>query len=131
MLDENAGLLAVKRNNKYGCINLTCEEVIAIMYDTISWTYIENAIYVKVDGKCGWLNVKGEEMISIIYDDVSELACPKDIVVVERDNKCGLVNYQGEILLPLIYDSIRMDGNARLVRVERNHEWGCIDLSVI
>ncbi len=74
--------------------------------------------------------VKGEGVILIIYDDVFELACPKDIVV-ERENKYGLVNYQGEILLPLIYDSLRMDGNARLVRVERNHEWGCIDLNLI
>ena len=105
--DQN--VVRVMKDQKYGLINLSGKEVLALEYEEIVPIQgIENAFKVKKDGKYGIANTEGKIVLDIKYADVTTLG--KDnksgYIVKTDDGKYGIVDYSNSIVLEAKYDAV-------------------------
>lgn len=113
-------VLKVKKDGKYGIINLSGKELTPCQYDSImAIEGIKNTIKVTKDGKVGVLDNEGKEILAIQYIDVTNLG--KDnkegFIVKGEDGKYGIVDYSNQIVLEAKYDEVVKEvyGNDRYV----------------
>ena len=113
--DENDNLwyednvLKVKKDGKYGMINLSGKELLTCEYDKIeALDGIKNAIKVSKDGKYGIVDKEGKILLNINYTDVTNLG--KDnksgFIVKNSEGKYGIVDFVGDVILETKYDEI-------------------------
>lgn len=105
--EEN--VLKVKKDGKYGIINLTGKELAPCQYDQITVIEgIKNTLKVTQNGKVGVLDNEGKEILGIQYADVTNLG--KDnkegFIVKGDDGKYGIVDYSNRNILEIKYDEI-------------------------
>ncbi len=113
-------VLKVKKDGKYGMINLTGKELRPCEYDNIvAMEGIKNTLKVTKEGKTGILDNEGKEILAIQYVDVINLG--KDnkegFIVKGQDGKYGIVDYSNQVVLEPKYDEIIKEvyGNDRYV----------------
>lgn len=112
-------VLKVKKDGKYGIINLTGKELTEIKYDEITAvTGIENALKVKENDKYGVIDNDGKVLVESKYIDIANLG--KDnksgFIVKSEDGKYGIVDYSNQIVLETKYDEIsKIYGNEMYV----------------
>ena len=113
--DENNNLwyednvLRVKKDGKYGIINLSGKELTNIEYDEIvAMDGIKNTLKVKKDGKYGVMDNEGKELILTQYKDVINLGEDNKagFIVQADDGKYGVVDYSGISIIKTKYDGI-------------------------
>ncbi len=113
--DENNNLwyednvLRVKKDGKYGIINLSGKELTSIEYDEIvAMDGIKNTLKVKKDGKYGVMDNEGKELILTQYKDVINLGEDNKagFIVQADDGKYGVVDYSGISIIKTKYDGI-------------------------
>jgi len=113
--DENNNLwyednvLRVKKDGKYGIINLSGKELTNIEYDEIiAMDGIRNSLKVKKDGKYGVIDNEGKELILTQYKDVTNLGDDNKsgFIVQADDGKYGVVDYSGISIIKTKYDGI-------------------------
>lgn len=97
------------KNDKFGLIDLTGNEVIPIEYDEITVIRgIENSFKVKKDDKYGIVDGDGKTVIQAQYADIDVLG--KDnksgFIIKNADGKYGIVDYSNAQILEAKYDSI-------------------------
>ena len=102
-------VLKVQKNDKFGLIDLTGNEVIPIEYDEITVIRgIENSFKVKKDDKYGIVDGDGKTVIQAQYADIDVLG--KDnksgFIIKNADGKYGIVDYSNAQILEAKYDSI-------------------------
>ena len=102
-------VLKVQKNDKFGLIDLTGNEVIPIEYDEITVIRgIENSFKVKKDDKYGIVDGDGKTVIQAQYADIDVLG--KDnksgFIIKNTDGKYGIVDYSNAQILEAKYDSI-------------------------
>ncbi len=102
-------VLRVKKDGKYGIINLTGKELTSFQYDEITAIKgIKNTLKVTKDGKVGVIDKEGKEILSTQYIDVTNLG--KDnkegFIVKGEDGKYGIVDYSNQTILETKYDEI-------------------------
>ena len=108
-------LFVVKKDNKYGLIDINNHVLLPCEYDSI-WKESKNELGTLLkNGKNGVITSFGKIIVPCEYDD---LYFTDNKIVVrflnpkEQDNstvknyKCGLLNNDGKVILPLIYDGI-------------------------
>lgn len=122
--EEN--ILKVKKDGKYGLINLTGKELTAFDYEDISQIKgIKNALKVKKDGKYGIVNSEGKEILKAQYAEVDSIGKDdKSGFIVKSDNgKYGVVDYSGNNILEPTYDVIeKVYGNDYYVAKKADKE---------
>lgn len=107
--------LRVKKDGKYGIIDLTGKELVACQYDEIvAIEGIKNTLKVTKDGKVGVLDSEGKEILGVQYIDVTNLG--KDnkegFIIKGEDGKYGIVDYSNQTILEPKYDEIeKVHGN--------------------
>lgn len=115
--EEN--VLKVKKEGKYGTINLTGKELVSCQYDEITAIEgIKNALKVTKDGKMGVIDDEGKTILPMQYQEITNLG--KDnkegFIVKGEDGKYGLVDYSNQAILETKYDSIeKIYGNEMYV----------------
>lgn len=102
-------VLKVKKDGKYGIINLDGKELSECEYEEIlAVEGIKNALKVKVDGKYGVIDNEGKEILKAEYADVQALG--KDnksgFIVKNESGKYGIVDYSNNKILEAKYDGI-------------------------
>lgn len=113
--DENGNLwndgdiIKVKKDGKYGIIDLTGKEQSEIKYEEIvAVPGIKNALQVKENGKYGIIDNEGKLIVEPKYTEVTNLG--KDnksgFIVKNEDGKYGIVDYFNQIVLDTKYDEI-------------------------
>lgn len=113
--DENNNIwyednvLKVKKDGKYGMINLLGKELAPCQYDdVVAIEGIKDTIKVTKDGKVGVIDNEGKEILAIQYTDVTNLG--KDnkegFIVKGEDGKYGIVDYSNQTILETKYDEI-------------------------
>lgn len=123
--DENNNLwyekniLKVKKDSKYGLINLSGKELTGIEYDEISPIFgIENAYKVKKDSKYGIIDNEGKKVIETKYADIDIIGEDnKSGYIIKNDSsKYGIIDYSDNLLVEAKYDSIeKVYGNEMYV----------------
>lgn len=111
--EEN--VLKVKKDGKYGTINLEGKELTPSQYEEIaSIEGIKNALKVKKDGKMGVIDSEGKTVLPTQYQEITNLG--KDnkegFIVKAEDGKYGVVDYSNQTVLETKYDAIeKIHGN--------------------
>ena len=114
---NDAGLIRVKLDNKYGMVNKQNQVVIPIIYDRMSFYSHKaegaddlNVALVDIGDKEGVVNDKGEIIIDIKYDSISwfnwDNKTKQWLANVKKDDKYGVVNQNGDLVIPIEYDYI-------------------------
>ena len=111
--------LIIKKNKKYGIIDLNGKEILPIEYDLIIPTdAMENGItgniaYIWQSGLCSLVRIDdGEILMPFIYEDISVCNTDNDVYIIEsaclvkEKGKYGFADLYGNSILPSIYDSI-------------------------
>ena len=102
-------VLKVKKDGKYGIINLSGKELTSFEYDEIQAVEgIRNALKVTKEGKKGVIDNEGKEILNIQSAEITNLGKNnKDGFIVKgEDGKYGLVDYSNQILLEAKYEGI-------------------------
>ena len=116
LMDSDAGLYLVKRDNKYGVMKITGEVVIEPIYDNLKQTSLGTFIAKKGENY-GIINWNNEEKLEFNYIGItySEKA---DIYIAEKeDNTADFLNYNLEKKLQGIFLNIDVEKGYLKVRV--------------
>ncbi len=102
-------VVKVKKDGKYGIINLAGKELTPCQYDQITaMEEIKNTLKVTKDGKVGIIDEQGKEILSPQYTEVTNLG--KDnkegFIITQEDGKKGIINYSGQTILEAKYDNV-------------------------
>lgn len=116
----NEGLVAVERNGKWGYIDSTGKEVIALQYKQAG-DFKGGLAQVMIARKHGVINKQGKAIIPAKYDDI---AChTKDFILVSQDNKhWKMFDRQGKVLTTLKFD--RFDINSGFLYITQGDNTG-------
>lgn len=113
--DENNNLwyeaneLKVKKDGKYGVINLSGKELLSCEYDEIvALEGIKNALKISKDGKYGVADSEGKIILKPEYADVTNLGkdSKSGFIVKNTDGKYGIVDFSSNLVLETKYDGI-------------------------
>lgn len=107
IFEEHEGLRGIKRDGKYGFIDVRGRLRIANRYDGIGH-FSEGLAAIKLIGKWGFINAQDQIVINPNYTEAS--AFTNGLAVVSRNGKTGIINHQGKFILNMEYDSIRTEG---------------------
>ena len=97
----------VKKNNKYGIVDLSSKILLPIVYDDISdWVeYGPEAHFIKINGKTGLIAQKTfKEIIPPIYEN---FIYRNGFIFASKQEKYGILNARGEVLCNFIFDEIK------------------------
>ncbi|WP_203257299.1 WG repeat-containing protein [Hyunsoonleella ulvae] len=96
----------VKKNKKYGLMNLDGTIIIPCEYDKFE---VENNYVLTLKGnKRGLMNLDGETIIPCEYNTFEVSG---NYVLTLKGNKRGLMNLDGETIIPCEYDMFEISGN--------------------
>lgn len=124
------GLLAVKKNDKWGYVDKNHTIIIPFEYENlrtygsaIGAEYLFNGSFrgtagnfrngetiAKKNGNMGFINTKNEIIFPFIYKEID--SATDDYLCVSHDKlKYGLVNFKNDMILPLVYDHLSITDN--------------------
>lgn len=105
--EEN--VLRIKKNGKYGLIDLNGKELLPAEYDEITVLEgVENSLIIKKDGKVGLVNDTGSVIIDANYKEIKGLGDTyKDgYITIDEQGKYGLISATKKQILENKYDEI-------------------------
>ena len=117
------GLVAIKKNNKFGFADRNGNLIIPFIYD-IAIDFHEGLARVEKNDKWGFIDKTGRVVIPFEYDEASDFQ--GGLARVSKNNKWGYVNALGEVVVPCEYDNVS-DFHEGFGRVERNNKCGFVN----
>jgi hypothetical protein len=97
----------VKRNKKYGIVDLQNKNILPFEYDEISnWTEYGPRIskFIVKNGKTGLIDENTFKItVPPIYDEFKYI---NGLIFAKKNNKAGIINEKGRVICPFIYDEI-------------------------
>ena len=105
--EEN--VLKVKKDGKYGLINLAGKQLTGVEYDEItSLNEVKGVLKVTKEGKVGIFDKEGKEILPTQLLEITNLGKDsKDgFIVKNQEGKYGIVSYSNEVILEAKYDEI-------------------------
>ena len=126
-------VLRVKKDGKYGLINLNGKEILKPEYEEIaSLKGTKGAIQIKKDGKYGISDTTGKV---VIKTECKEIKTSKEIkhgfIVLNDEDKYGYITQTGEKLIAPIYEEliIMTLGNDTYLKYKKENQFGIINLN--
>lgn len=122
--EEN--VLQVKKDGKYGLINLNGNQILPCEYDSLTTLKgIKNSIIVKKDGKMGLVNIDGSVIIPTEYQTVAAINedYQNGYIVKNAEGKFGVINSEGHSALQFKYDDIKRLTENNMYVVKSNGTW--------
>lgn len=108
-------VLKVKKDGKYGIINLNDKKLTEIQYDQIvAIEGVKGILKVTKDGKQGVVDNEGKEIIPTQVVEVTNLGkdSKEGFIIKGEDGKYGVVDYSNQMILEAKYDEIvKVHGN--------------------
>ena len=120
------GYSLVRKDWKYGLIDMCSRIVIPIIYDRLNWSQDEGIATVKFNGKWQIVDKTGKKLSSIRYDDIANFE--EGYARVELDGKYGYINNKGIEIVPVRYDDAGRFYSHGLAKIKLNSKWGYIDI---
>ena len=123
-------VLRVKKDGKYGLIDLDGKQLLNIEYEEISAINgIKNSLKIKKDGKYGIVNDEGTIIVENKYADITNLG--KDdkagFIVKNDEGKFGVISYTGTQVLENKYEGIEKLHANDLYVITENQKQKLID----
>lgn len=125
-----SNVLRVKKDGKYGLINLDGKQILNIEYEEISAiSGIKNSLKIKKDSKYGIVNDEGTIIVENKYADITNLG--KDdksgFIVKNDEGKFGVLSYTGSQVLDTKYEGIEKLHTNDLYVIVENQKQKLID----
>jgi hypothetical protein len=120
LYEENEGLRAIKKDNRYGFVDSRGRLRIANRYEDIR-SFSGSLAAVMIRGKWGFINHADQIAIQPVYDQVGQFE--NGFAVVKQKEQYGLIDKSGKLLIPVRYESIEVLEDKR-VKVKQNGLWG-------
>jgi hypothetical protein len=124
MGDYGEDRIAIKKNGKYGFVDLNGKLRIAHRYDSVRPSN-GGLAPVMLKGKWGLINHDERIVVQPFYDHLSRL--PQGLYIFHRDGKLGLVDEEGKERLPGIYRAVTPTPSGALILVSENGRYGLAD----
>jgi hypothetical protein len=124
VFQEHEGLRGIKRDGKYGFIDVRGRLRIANRYDGIG-DFSEGLAAIKLIGRWGFINAQDQIIINPNYNEVKQFS--NGLCVVTRNEKVGVIDRKGKFILNLEYDSITRESDK--FRLYKNGLIGLTDAS--
>ena len=118
------GQYIIRKDGKYGMIDINNNTIIPIEYDMLEWFYNGLALAMKND-KTGFIDVNNKVVVPFQYDVARGFE--DGPAVVSKGNKYGYIDKGGNYVVPLKYQFGESFGAAGIAAVALNNKWGCID----
>lgn len=118
------GLYLVLNNNKYGFIDINCNEIIPPIYDDIA-EFQEGFLCATKNGKKGIVDIENKTVIPFIYDDISHFGGL--LFYVQKDECWGVVDTLNQVIVPLKYEEVNFFEECGLLLVKQNEKYGFVD----
>lgn len=128
--EEN--VLKVKKDGKYGIINLDGKVLVEPQYDEIVAIFgIKNAYKVKKDNLYGVVDGEGKQILNVNYADVINLGedNKSGYIVKDQNGKFGILDYSANQILESKYDAIEQIYGNDLYVVTENGAKKVVDKS--
>lgn len=128
--EEN--ILRVKKNGKYGLIDLNGKELLPCEYDEIkALEGIENSIVIIKDNKQGIINSKGSIIVEPIYSEVKNLGetYKEGYITIDEEGRQGLISTTKKQLLENQYEEIQQIYLANYYLIKENGKLKLINSS--
>ena len=97
----------VKKNKKYGIVDLDNKIILPIEYDEISnWTEYGPRIskFIVKNGKTGLIDENTFKItVPPVYDEFKYI---NGLIFAKKNNKAGIIDEKGKVICPFIYDEI-------------------------
>lgn len=103
-------VLKVKKDGKYGLINMNGEEILECRYDEISSLKgTKNSLIIKKDGKLGIASNVGDVIVPVEYKEVKAFGddYSDGYIVINEENKQGLIGSNKKTILEANYEEIK------------------------
>lgn len=121
---SNVGMIRVKLNENWGCIDNVGKQIIPISYSGI---YIQNNGLVKASsGSSGGYFDKSGVAVTPMYDEFGDFY--QGLAKIKLNGKYGFINDAGKEAIPLQYINAG-DFSEGLASVNQNGKWGYINTS--
>lgn len=119
--EEN--VLRVKKDGKFGLVNLDGTEILACEYDSVvALKGVKNSLVVKKDGKVGLVNIDGSIIVPVQYEDIVALTndYQNGYIVKGLDGKFGIIKSDAQVALECKYEDIKniRDNNMYVVKLD-------------
>ncbi len=115
----------VVKNNKWGFIDLNCNEVIPAVYESVS-RFRENGLTVVYKNeKAGIIDLHGKVIIKTVYKKVI-YNYNKNLVTIKSDHGWGVLKISGDTIIMPNCDSISVFSFG-LIGVLNKQKWGLFD----
>lgn len=95
-------LLKVKKNGKWGCLNLDGSELLPCIYDEMDDFRYGNPSFVKKEGKYAFVDALGNFVTPFGYTTAS--SCLSNRAPVSINGKYGYIDWLGNEIIPLEYE---------------------------
>ena len=102
-------IFKVKKDGKYGLIDIDGKEVLSTGFDSIeALKGLENSIIVEKDGKYGLVNKSGATIVDAEYSKILKMGddYKQGYITIDSKNKYGLFSYNGTKILENKYEKI-------------------------
>lgn len=103
-------VLKVKKDNKYGLINVSGKEILSCEYDEINPLQgVMNSYIIKQADSVGLVDNTGKVIINPTYKEIKALGKDyKDgFISVNKEEKYGIYDFTGKVILDNIYEDIK------------------------
>ena len=126
-------VLKVKKDGKYGLLDLKGTQLVNCDYDSISALKgTTNSLIAIKDGKKGLIDNTGSVIIDSKYKDILSISDKYEngYIVQEENGKYGVINWSKTVALEPKYEEIKpIYGNGGYYIVKENSNWKIIDIT--
>ena len=137
-------MLKIKKDDKYGVIDISGNEIIKPEYNSIiaDGYYDQNSKYEKAgyiinirtdEGyRYGYINCKGKQTLDTMYTNIKRLTDIKDdsnvYLITYKNGQAGLLK-NGQTIIQNEYEDIEYDSTSQMLSLQKNAKQGLYDLS--
>ena len=122
--------LKVKKDNKYGLINLSGKILLNIEYDSINpMIGVKNSLITEKEGKKGLVTTSGSIIIKNEYKEIKSLTNEYEngYIVKNEEGKYGVIGTNKKALLPIEYDDIKNVYSENTYVAKQNGQWEIVN----
>ena len=124
-------VLKVKKDGKYGVVDLKGKQVVECEYDSIvALKGTSNSLVATKEGKKGIIDNTGAVILESKYADVSAISekYENGYIVKESNNKYGVINLNKTVAVETKYEDVKaIYGNGNYYVVKENGKWKIVD----
>lgn len=124
-------ILKVSKDNKYGIIDISGNQLVPCEYDSITALKgVENSLLTEKNGKLGIIDNVGSVIIDNKYKKIEPISNRYEAgYIVTADNgKQGVINFTKTVALKDKYDDVKnVYGNGKYYIVKEENDWKIVD----